>query len=507
MADRKQLEILKQGVAIWNDWIAKNLGLKPEFSDAKLSGSRLSSANFAFAIFSRAKLASADLSQADLSHARLLHTDLSGANLSNINLSGANLSNAKLKHANLTGANLTGAKLSHADLSGAKLSNTQITEAKLSNANLTHAKLINAMLFGAKLINATLTGVKLLSSDCSDADLSDSKLQDADLSGSKFTNANLSHCDFLSANLTGVDFSNANLSYAVLARANLSDAILTRCKLNHSDLRDSVLSRANLTGACLYRSAIDGWRIDNIKCDYIYFDEFSRSRQPKDRDFELSEFERLYRSIPTIEFVFKHGMKPYDPMLMDWISAQIQDTRPELGVELLSIDRKGVFPRATFSIASQVIKDDALKEIKTRYEETIHILKQQNDNSKQIIEQLLAHNRLLLDQFQQPKQIHLYGGKYVEMHDNAQFNETYMMETTRIIEEIKGIIQREPEKSFQDKSKKKILEYIDHVLKDLTKDGVKIAGKKLLKLAETDLVPLLPQIASYLDTLRSFCGF
>jgi len=65
MANQEQVEILKQGIEIWNQWRNNN-------PDVKL-----------------------DLSRADLSGANLSGADLSGADLSGANLSGATLARAK----------------------------------------------------------------------------------------------------------------------------------------------------------------------------------------------------------------------------------------------------------------------------------------------------------------------------------------------------------------------------------------------------------------------------
>jgi len=67
MADEKLLQIIRPGVAAWNDWRGKN----PNVS----------------------------------------HPDLSGAYLSGVNLTGADLREANLREADLSRANLTGANL------------------------------------------------------------------------------------------------------------------------------------------------------------------------------------------------------------------------------------------------------------------------------------------------------------------------------------------------------------------------------------------------------------
>src|SRR5437867_3719097 len=76
MADQQQLDLLQQGVEVWNAWRDQH----PEIL-IKLSGAHLSRAH---------------LSRAHLSRAHLSGVDLSGTNLSGADLSGADLSGARV---------------------------------------------------------------------------------------------------------------------------------------------------------------------------------------------------------------------------------------------------------------------------------------------------------------------------------------------------------------------------------------------------------------------------
>jgi uncharacterized protein YjbI with pentapeptide repeats len=86
VANQEHVDLLQQGVAVWNTWRDKHRDVRPDLSSANLSDTNLSDAY------------------------------LSDANLSNANLSGANLGGAILTHANLSSADL-----SHADLSTARV--------------------------------------------------------------------------------------------------------------------------------------------------------------------------------------------------------------------------------------------------------------------------------------------------------------------------------------------------------------------------------------------------
>lgn len=56
MANDEHLDLLKQGVQVWNKWRQNNPGTIPDFSGANLEGTYLESANLENANFSRANL-------------------------------------------------------------------------------------------------------------------------------------------------------------------------------------------------------------------------------------------------------------------------------------------------------------------------------------------------------------------------------------------------------------------------------------------------------------------
>jgi uncharacterized protein YjbI with pentapeptide repeats len=121
MANKKQLEILKQGVKNWNIWRIENRDVEIDLSKADLKGAKLH-----FADLNNVNLQQANLSEAYLVATDLGSTDLSGANLSNAVLGETNLQNAILINANLSGAIILLVNFNKADLRGA-----DFTEAKI----------------------------------------------------------------------------------------------------------------------------------------------------------------------------------------------------------------------------------------------------------------------------------------------------------------------------------------------------------------------------------------
>jgi uncharacterized protein YjbI with pentapeptide repeats len=191
MAHPEQLELLQQGVEVWNAWRAENPSVVPNLSEAGLGK----------------------------------------ANLSRANLSEAFLDEADLRRANLSGANLNKADLDEADLNGANLSGANLSEAQLIEADLGGAKLMGASLNGAILRLADLQIADLTGANLSRADLANADLDAADLTGADLTGADLSRTDLTDADLTEADLTGANLSGALLVRTNLVDATLTDCRV------------------------------------------------------------------------------------------------------------------------------------------------------------------------------------------------------------------------------------------------------------------------------------
>jgi hypothetical protein len=151
VANPKHLELVQQGVPLWNAWRAKEPSVRPDLSWADLTEANLGGADF-----NATRLTGADLTGANLTGA-----NLNVANLSRADLMMANLRGADLTGADLTGADLTVADLTGADLSRANLSRTDLTGATFSGANLSEATLMGAQLVEATLTDAVLTGCRI----------------------------------------------------------------------------------------------------------------------------------------------------------------------------------------------------------------------------------------------------------------------------------------------------------------------------------------------------------
>lgn len=136
MANEEQLEILKQGVHIWNKWRHKNPTAQINLREGKLNN---------------LDLRQVDLTKADLTECTLTNTSLAAAELGEAILAGAYLSGTNFTLANLTGANLTGAILSVVNLSHTNLTLTNFARAQITQTNLSNARLIKTNLANTKL--------------------------------------------------------------------------------------------------------------------------------------------------------------------------------------------------------------------------------------------------------------------------------------------------------------------------------------------------------------------
>lgn len=164
MANPEHLDMLKQGVAYWNEWRAKNPTVQPDLKRAFLTEIDLSKANLSDTYLNEANLRHAHMREVYLVGADLAKADLHGAVLNYANLTWANLFEANLAKAVLVGANLSWANLRRAelrevDLVGANLSGTNLSEANLNNANLNNAILVRTNMQGANLTACSIYGI------------------------------------------------------------------------------------------------------------------------------------------------------------------------------------------------------------------------------------------------------------------------------------------------------------------------------------------------------------
>ncbi len=114
MSNPVHVEILMQGVEVWNAWRKQNPSVHPDLSGIGLEG-RIG----------------IEPPRGNLSLADFCNTDLTGAKLYNLNISGANLRNVKAQNADFRLSNFRRSKMD-----GADLRNTTLNGAVLERATL-----------------------------------------------------------------------------------------------------------------------------------------------------------------------------------------------------------------------------------------------------------------------------------------------------------------------------------------------------------------------------------
>jgi uncharacterized protein YjbI with pentapeptide repeats len=337
MANQRQLDILKQGVGVWNQWRNENPSILPDLSDTNLSHAVLMEANFSGAnlckaVLKRVNFRYVSLLEADLSNAIIAEAELSDANLLGANLRGAKLdrailNRAVLSHANLNQADLRDAVLKMASAFDADLSDANLLNADLSASKLSGAKLSGAYLSGAKLINADLRGAKLSEADLINTCLYDANLIEADLSKALLSNADLRGADLSKAHLNDAKLINADLSYAMCEKANFSGTDFERACLFNANLDGAIL-----TGALLWQTQRANWSIKGVICDSAYLDE-----EDILTTFAPGEFERLYSDKTKIVLLYKDGISPFEITTLPTLIKHLEESYPGYSLRLESI--------------------------------------------------------------------------------------------------------------------------------------------------------------------------
>ena len=256
MANKEHMDIILQGVQIWNKWREEYPGIDPDLSRdgfvagplfmMNLNGANLSRTNLRDVVFSLQYLSDVNFTDANLQYA-----SFTGANLNYVNFQGANLSYAQFIETKLENVVLSGANLSRANLSNAYLEKTNFEEVNLSHADLTEASLYGAKFAHADLSYADLRRVQVSSTDINDIDHAKLSASDWEYGGIYAEEANFSHANLSHANLSKVNLSHVDLHHAILQDANLSETNLQGANLSGADLR-----RANLTNAILVETKL-----------------------------------------------------------------------------------------------------------------------------------------------------------------------------------------------------------------------------------------------------------
>jgi len=136
MTNSEHLDILKQGVDVWNQWRKVHPDIQPDLNEAYLQDTDLSRINLGKTLLRNAHMQRTNLTEADLSEAHLEGTDLFRAHLEGAYLRDAHLEGANLYETHLEGAYLLRVFFDHATrLNGISLADKQYGPALLAEIN------------------------------------------------------------------------------------------------------------------------------------------------------------------------------------------------------------------------------------------------------------------------------------------------------------------------------------------------------------------------------------
>ena len=211
MANPEHVEILKQGVEVWNKWREENQDVQPNFTAVDLQ-----------------------------------RTDLQGVNLEKADLTGAKLWRANLRESNLFRSVFTVANLNEIDLQGAILSRAYFGVNSLINANLKNTDLSAAHFRDADLTRANLQGSDLTNACLHRTILKDTNLSQSTMRFTIFAGIRLDEAKGL-VEIHHEAYSTVGMDTVILSKGKLPEAFLRGCGFSDLDIEYSKLANPDLT--------------------------------------------------------------------------------------------------------------------------------------------------------------------------------------------------------------------------------------------------------------------
>ena len=154
MANPEHVEILKQGVEVWNQWREENPDVRPDLQRIEMKGCQLTGINFREAILDEANFMNSNLSNSNMYQASLSVASFRQAILNDVILNEANLSRADLVWADLRESGLVKTDLFDSDLRSTIFAGAQLKEANFDNAVLGDTSFRNTDLSHVKGLNS-----------------------------------------------------------------------------------------------------------------------------------------------------------------------------------------------------------------------------------------------------------------------------------------------------------------------------------------------------------------
>ena len=147
----------------------------------------------------------------------------------------------------------------------------------------------------------------------------------ADLSGIRLTSTIFEGCDLRGARLRG-----ANLN-----GAEFRDCILTEIDFEQAKLVGANLSGHDLTGINLYGSLRDGWRIDDVKCEFAWIHD-ARGTGADPTHFRDGEFAFTYGGRKVV-LSFPDEGQAIDLLALPFHFQRLQEVYPTARISLVGL--------------------------------------------------------------------------------------------------------------------------------------------------------------------------
>lgn len=233
MPNAQHIELLQQGLSVWNAFRYNNSGFQPDLRSADLRG---------------VSLRQYDLRGANLERAQLQDCDLCQSTLTEANLSGANLTGAGLNRAFLLATNAAGARFEQAMMRSTEMAGVILESAVLDRADLVHSRITQARCRAASFQDADLRGCTLDKTDLSDALLNGANLSNASVVQTRLSGANLDGARIYGISAWDVELTGTSQKDMIITRPegplisadNLEVAQFLYLILNNSKLRDVI---------------------------------------------------------------------------------------------------------------------------------------------------------------------------------------------------------------------------------------------------------------------------
>lgn len=284
---------------------------------------------------------------------------------------------------------LTNRKMDYADFTSARFPRgTRLSGSSLCNSLFDYTRFDSVDFSNCKMDKCTFESSAATQSNFSNSSFHNSEFGGSNFICCNFSEASMCSCFCEAATFDKSCFQSTDLGFSFLILCTARETNFTNAKLTHSVLNGTDFSGSILTGVRLYGSAHASWCIDEVECQYVFWDMYEEERFPPDNDFAEGEFSKQYRPYTMFSYTFKEGITPLDLMLATYIVDQINESDMGFKIKIDNASVRGLNPTLNFIMeAGDDKRADAQELFKQEYEKQIQKLKKELQKAN---EQLLA---------------------------------------------------------------------------------------------------------------------